>query len=168
MIHTHLHVRVWFQVMLLGASDVYVEDKIMQVTVAFNHFGQGLIQRMPRARWGFVHVVNNDYTHWLMYAIGGSSAPTILSQGNRFIAPNDRAAKEITHRDYATPEQWSSWKWTSEQDLFMNGATFLQTGGHIKAHTIARDAMIRPRDGSFVTRLTRFTGVLYCHVGKPC
>lgn len=39
-----------------------------------------------RCRHGYFHVVNNDYTHWEMYAIGGSAAPTINSQGNRFLA----------------------------------------------------------------------------------
>ena len=92
------------QVMLFGASDTFEGDKKMQVTVAFNHFGRGLVQRMPRCRWGFFHVVNNDYTHWLMYAIGGSQHPTIISQGNRFIAPPNVAAKEVinllcTHED---------------------------------------------------------------------
>jgi len=73
--------------MLLGAQNTNEADKHMQVTVAYNHFGKGLVQRMPRIRWGFVHVVNNDYTHWELYAIGGSQGPTILSHGNRFIAP---------------------------------------------------------------------------------
>ena len=36
------------KVMLLGHSDTYVQDKNMQVTIAFNHFGEGLVQRMPR------------------------------------------------------------------------------------------------------------------------
>ena len=36
------------KVMLLGHSDSYTQDKNMQVTIAFNHFGEGLIQRMPR------------------------------------------------------------------------------------------------------------------------
>lgn len=36
------------QVMLLGHSDSYTDDKQMQVTIAYNHFGEGLIQRMPR------------------------------------------------------------------------------------------------------------------------
>jgi len=36
------------QVMLLGHSDSYVQDVIMQVTIAFNYFGEGLVQRMPR------------------------------------------------------------------------------------------------------------------------
>lgn len=156
--------------MLLGASDSFSGDKIMQVTVAFNHFGRGLVQRMPRARWGFVHVVNNDYTHWQMYAIGGSSAPTILSQGNRFIAPNEMAAKEVTHRDYAMPQEWSRWRWTSEKDLFMNGATFLQSGRRVwtRSHSKRVGALIKPRGGTHVTRLTRYAGALRCRVGRPC
>jgi hypothetical protein len=40
-------------------------------------------------------VVNNDYTHWEMYAIGGSAEPTINSQGNRFLAPTNPFAKEV-------------------------------------------------------------------------
>ncbi|KAJ0785938.1 putative pectate lyase [Helianthus annuus] len=62
--------------MLLGHSDSYMRDKVMQVTVAYNHFGEGLVQRMPRCRHGYFHVVNNDYTHWEMYAIGWSANPT--------------------------------------------------------------------------------------------
>lgn len=120
---------LWKQVMLLGHSDSYVRDKSMQVTIAYNHFGEGLIQRMPRHwlfRWiflltcapeschlwlianliwsaqffrcrhGYFHVVNNDYTHWEMYAIGGSAEPTINSQGNRYLAPLNPSAKEVT------------------------------------------------------------------------
>lgn len=111
------------QVMLLGHSDSYARDKAMQVTIAFNHFGEGLIQRMPRyslpflsygfermadilfslyfvlpflrCRHGYFHVVNNDYTHWEMYAIGGSADPTINSQGNRYLAPTNPFAKEV-------------------------------------------------------------------------
>ena len=157
-----------FQVMLFGASDAYSGDKIMQITVAFNHFGQGLIQRMPRCRWGFFHVLNNDYTHWLMYAIGGSSGPTILSQGNRFIAPNNDAAKEITHRDYTTPDQWSKWQWSSENDLFMNGAKFVESGAPIGNLPINKGYLMKPRPGSQANRLTRFAGALNCVVGKPC
>ena len=73
----------------------------MQITVAFNHFGRGLRQRMPRCRWGFFHVLNNDYTHWLMYAVGGSEHPTIISQGNRYTAPSNANAKEVISRPLA-------------------------------------------------------------------
>ncbi|KAL2933097.1 putative pectate lyase 15 [Bienertia sinuspersici] len=44
------------EVMLLGHSDSYTKDKIMQVTIAYNHFGEGLMQRMPRCRHGYFHV----------------------------------------------------------------------------------------------------------------
>ncbi|KAF4378115.1 hypothetical protein G4B88_022938, partial [Cannabis sativa] len=84
------------EVILLGHSDSYTRDKQMQVTIAYNHFGEGLIQRMPRH--GYFHVVNNDYTHWEMYAIGGSANPTINSQGNRYLAPVNPFAKEVTKR----------------------------------------------------------------------
>ena len=40
-------------------------------------------------------MVNNDFTEWKMYAIGGSANPTINSQGNRYIAPPDPDAKEV-------------------------------------------------------------------------
>jgi hypothetical protein len=48
-----------------------------------------------RCRHGYFHVVNNDYTHWEMYAIGGSAEPTINSQGNRYLAPTNPFAKEV-------------------------------------------------------------------------
>lgn len=113
---------ILMQAILLGHTDSYTRDKMMQVTIAYNHFGEGLIQRMPRffifdflllvnwyqnfveflklwcyfrCRHGYFHVVNNDYTHWEMYAIGGSANPTINSQGNRFLAPGNRFAKEV-------------------------------------------------------------------------
>ncbi|EOY03379.1 hypothetical protein QUC31_017754 [Theobroma cacao] len=156
-------------VILLGASDSYSRDKLMQVTVAFNHFGKELIQRMPRCRWGFFHVVNNDYTHWKMYAIGGSQHPTIISQGNRFIAPNDPWAKEITNRNYAPESVWRHWVWRSEGDLFMNGAFFRTSGPpappHLKYNKLQ---MIKAKPATFVRRLTRFSGALNCKKRVKC
>jgi len=158
------------EVMLFGASDSFATDKVMQVTVAFNHFGQGLVQRMPRCRWGFFHVVNNDYTHWLMYAIGGSQHPTIISQGNRFIAPPNAAAKQVTNRNYAVESEWRKWQWRSEGDLLMNGAFFIQSGKRLSQRRYKKKQkhMIKYKPGSFVTRLTRYTGTLPCSPGKPC
>ncbi|THU48753.1 hypothetical protein C4D60_Mb06t02340 [Musa balbisiana] len=43
------------QVMLFGASDSYKGDAMMQITVAFNHFGKGLVQRMPRSEIRHIH-----------------------------------------------------------------------------------------------------------------
>ncbi|CDP14850.1 unnamed protein product [Coffea canephora] len=155
------------EAMLFGASDSYSDDSIMQITLAFNHFGQGIEQRMPRARWGFVHVVNNDYTHWLMYAIGGSQHPTILSQGNRFIAPENPYAKEVTKRDYAPESVWKDWVWKSQGDLMMNGAFFVQSGD--PNHNFGSNAdLIGPKPGEFANRLTRFAGALNCIAKRPC
>ncbi|KAL5080201.1 hypothetical protein RYX36_008622 [Vicia faba] len=165
---SNCHMTKHNDVMLFGASDTYNGDKMMQVTVAFNHFGQGLIQRMPRCRFGFVHVLNNDYTHWQMYAIGGSAGPTILSQGNRFIAPFNTAAKEVTHRDYAAKGVWQNWQWTSEMDVFMNGATFTPSGSPINKSPLKKAFMMKPRHGSQASRLTRHSGALNCMVGRPC
>ncbi|KAJ7954358.1 Pectate lyase [Quillaja saponaria] len=96
-------------VMPLGHSDSYTQDKNMQVIIAFNHFGEGLVQRMPRCRHGYFHVVNNDYTHREMYAIGASANPTINSQGNRFTAPDARFIKEVTKHEDAPESKWKNW-----------------------------------------------------------
>ncbi|KAK7407344.1 hypothetical protein VNO78_09182 [Psophocarpus tetragonolobus] len=156
------------EVMLFGASDSYDGDKIMQITLAFNHFGKRLIQRMPRCRYGFVHVVNNDYTHWEMYAIGGSKNPTIISEGNRFVAPDNTNAKEITKREYTTEQVWKNWQWRSINDEYMNGAFFREGGAKLTDRPFSRQDMMSARPGSYVGRLTRYAGSLRCVVGKPC
>ncbi|KAK9707287.1 hypothetical protein RND81_07G186800 [Saponaria officinalis] len=153
-------------VFLFGATNDYVDDVKMQVTVAFNHFGKGLVQRMPRARYGFVHVVNNDYTHWLMYAIGGSQHPTIISQGNRFIAPPNLFAKEVTKRE-APESVWISWNWRSENDLFLNGAFFRQSGCNV-IDPKYKPNMIPAMSGTMVGELTKYAGPRKCIPGQPC
>lgn len=80
---------------LLGADDSHTEDTKMQATVAYNRFEETCTQRMPRCRFGFFQVVNNEYNKWKMYAIGGSANPTILSQGNRFVASDDKNLKQV-------------------------------------------------------------------------
>ncbi|TYJ38801.1 hypothetical protein E1A91_A04G018500v1 [Gossypium mustelinum] len=155
-------------VILLGASDTYSKDQYMQVTLAFNHFGKELIQRMPRCRWGYFHVVNNDYTHWKLYAIGGSTHPTIISQGNRFIAPDDPLTKEITHRNYAPESEWRNWIWRSEGDRFMNGAFFVTSGPPSPPHLkLKKKDIIKAKPAIFVGRLTKFSGTLKCK-GVKC
>ncbi|KVH98712.1 pectate lyase-like [Cynara cardunculus var. scolymus] len=154
-------------VLLFGASDTNPQDEIMQVTVVFTHFGKGLVQRMPRCRFGFAHILNNDYTHWLMYAIGGSSHPTILCQGNRFVAPADRNAKEVTKRTHAPESEWKHWIWKSDGDLLTNGAFFVQSGDPGHKFKMTED-MISPKPGSYVSSLTRFSGALNCVEHTPC
>ncbi|KAL1198909.1 putative pectate lyase 20 [Cardamine amara subsp. amara] len=155
------------EVMLLGHSDTYTRDRVMQVTIAYNHFGEGLIQRMPRCRHGYFHVVNNDYTHWEMYAIGGSASPTINSQGNRYLAPRNRFAKEVTKRDYAGQWQWKHWNWRSEGDLFLNGAFFTRSGSGLGA-SYARASSLAAKSSSMVGVITYNAGALNCRGGRRC
>ncbi|GAA0186084.1 lyase [Lithospermum erythrorhizon] len=156
------------EVMLFGAHDNSTIDEKMQITLAFNHFGKRLVQRMPRCRFGYVHIVNNDYTHWNMYAIGGSSHPTIISQGNRFVASNDAFTKEVTKRE-AVESVWKNWDWVSEDNLFVNGAYFVPSGDQdwSRKHPQISDG-VKSGKGIEASILTKYSGALRCIVGKPC
>ncbi|XP_075485552.1 putative pectate lyase 5 [Primulina tabacum] len=155
------------KVMLLGHSDSYTQDKNMQVTIAFNHFGEGLVQRMPRCRHGYFHVVNNDYTHWEMYAIGGSADPTINSQGNRFLAPDRVENKEVTKHEDAPESKWKHWNWRSEGDLMLNGAFFTPSGAGASSN-YAKASSLSARPSSLVSSMTDGAGALSCKKGKRC
>ena len=48
-------------------------------------------------------MVNNKYDDWKMYAIGGSASPTILSEGNFYVAPNDPNAKQVEIQCHEIP-----------------------------------------------------------------
>ncbi|KAG2537726.1 hypothetical protein PVAP13_9NG268573 [Panicum virgatum] len=147
------------EVMLLGASDAYLPDSAMQVTIAFNRFGPGLVQRMPRCRRGYFHIVNNDYTSWEMYAIGGSASPTINSQGNRYIAPTDPNAKEVTKRVETAEGQWTGWNWRTEGDMMVNGAFFVPSGEGME-EIYDKASSTDPKSAALVDALTQNTGVL--------
>ncbi|XP_057782319.1 probable pectate lyase 8 [Salvia miltiorrhiza] len=156
------------EVMLLGHSDSYARDRVMQVTIAYNHFGIGLIQRMPRCRHGYFHVVNNDYTSWQMYAIGGSADPTINSQGNRYLAPTNPFAKEVTKRvTNLGDRRWRHWNWRSEGDLMLNGAYF-RPSGRGAAASYARASSLAAKSSSLVATLTSTAGALRCRRGMAC
>ncbi|MFS7968267.1 putative pectate lyase [Helianthus anomalus] len=146
------------EVMLMGHDDAYLPDKGMQVTFAFNHYGKGLVQRMPRCRHGYFHVVNNDFTEWKMYAIGGSANPTINSQGNRYIAPPDPNAKEVTKRVDANEKNWVGWNWRTEGDLMENGAFFVPSGEDLNA-MYAKATSVDPKSAFLVDQLTMNAGV---------
>lgn len=147
------------EVMLLGHSDSYVPDSGMQVTIAFNHFGEQLVQRMPRCRRGYIHVVNNDFTRWEMYAIGGSGSPTINSQGNRYTAPSNRNAKEVTKRVDTDEKKWRDWNWRSEGDILVNGAFFIASGETVEV-LYEKAYSVEPKSAALIDQLTVNAGVL--------
>ncbi|EXB96167.1 hypothetical protein L484_017015 [Morus notabilis] len=146
------------EVMLLGHSDGYLPDSGMQVTIAFNHFGEALVQRMPRCRRGYIHVVNNDFTQWEMYAIGGSANPTINSQGNRYIAPTDENAKEVTKRVDTSEGEWADWNWRTEGDVMVNGAFFVPSGAELSTQ-YAKASSVEPKSAALIEQLTSNAGV---------
>ncbi|RVW97648.1 putative pectate lyase 13 [Vitis vinifera] len=147
------------KVMLLGRSDGDEMDDGMQVTVAFNRFGEALEQRMPRCRRGYFHVVNNDYTQWGIYAIGGSASPTINSQGNRYTAPPSTNAKEVTRRMDAKDGDWARWNWRTEGDIMVNGAYFVPSGDGLGAQ-FAMASSVEPKSAGFIDQLTMNAGAL--------
>ncbi|KAJ4827178.1 hypothetical protein Tsubulata_050278 [Turnera subulata] len=147
------------EVMLLGHSDDYLPDSGMQVTIAFNHFGEKLVQRMPRCRRGYIHVVNNDFTRWEMYAIGGSGNPTINSQGNRYTAPSNRNAKEVTKRVDTREDEWRGWNWRSEGDIMVNGAFFVASGEELEVK-YEKAYSVEPKSAVLIDQLTMHSGVL--------
>nr|P27760.1 RecName: Full=Pectate lyase 1; AltName: Full=Antigen Amb a I; AltName: Full=Antigen E; Short=AgE; AltName: Full=Pollen allergen Amb a 1.2; AltName: Full=Protein AaBA; AltName: Allergen=Amb a 1.2; Flags: Precursor [Ambrosia artemisiifolia]AAA32666.1 Amb a I.2 [Ambrosia artemisiifolia]AAA32667.1 Amb a I.2 precursor protein [Ambrosia artemisiifolia] len=155
-------------VLLLGADDTHYQDKGMLATVAFNMFTDHVDQRMPRCRFGFFQVVNNNYDRWGTYAIGGSSAPTILSQGNRFFAPDDIIKKNVLARTGTGNAESMSWNWRTDRDLLENGAIFLPSGSDPVLTPEQKAGMIPAEPGEAVLRLTSSAGVLSCHQGAPC
>nr|GMD02921.1 putative pectate lyase 2 [Ipomoea batatas] len=157
------------KVMLLGHRDSYTADRVMKVTVVFNHFGRDLVQRMPRVRHGYAHVANNYYDQWLQYAIGGSAGPTILSEGNYFVASDDVAPqnKEVTKREINNGG-WKAWKWRSTKDVFLNGAYFVPSGYGICSPSYTTSQLFVAAQGSLVPSLTSHAGPLQCVVGEKC
>ncbi|XP_010499566.1 PREDICTED: probable pectate lyase 4 [Camelina sativa] len=154
------------KVMLLGHDDKFMGDKIMRVTIAFNYFGPGLIERMPRVRRGYAHVANNRYEKWQMYAIGGSADPIIYSEGNYFVAPDKRSSKQVTKR-MTTAADSKKWKWSTTKDVFMNGAFFVPSGGAVKPLYKGGEAF-PVAHGSLVPSLTSSAGPLRCYAGRIC
>ncbi|KAK9289771.1 hypothetical protein L1049_007930 [Liquidambar formosana] len=118
-----------------------------------------LVQRMPRCRRGYIHVVNNDFTQWEMYAIGGSGNPTINSQGNRYTAPSDRNAKEVTKRVETSEEEWRGWNWRSEGDILVNGAFFIASGEGVEVK-YEKAYSVEPKSAVLIDQLTIHAGVL--------
>ncbi|XP_031258957.1 probable pectate lyase 18 [Pistacia vera] len=155
------------EVMLMGHSDDFVDDKNMQVTIAFNIFGEGLVQRMPRCRHGYFHIVNNIYSGWEMYAIGGSASPTINSQGNVFLASNNTFTKEVTKHESEDEEEWKKWNWRSDGDLMLNGAFFTPSGEESPASYMKASSMVA-RPASFLTKYSPSAGAMNCQKGHHC
>ncbi|TYG65733.1 hypothetical protein ES288_D06G210500v1 [Gossypium darwinii] len=159
----------WFRnqdkVMLLGHDDGHLRDKNMKVTVIFNHFGPNCNQRMPRVRHGYARISKNFYQGWEQYAIGGSMSPSIKSEANFFVAPNDVGNKEVTWRK----GEKGLWKFYSVGDVFKNGASFnKQTGVGGAKPNYNQEQNFKVVDAGSVKKLTSESGVLRCSRSLIC
>lgn len=150
------------KVMLLGGDASHTMDRNMHVTVAYNKFGPGLVQRMPRIRYGNLHLVNNEYSSgWGVYPVGGSQNPTILSQGNVYNA--NRGNKEVTKRiDDGGPKFGGprTWNWRSEGDMFQSGAYFGNVPMSWSAQSYSQTVSCKSRPASMVWKMVRDAGPL--------
>ncbi|MBA0755503.1 hypothetical protein Gogos_020201 [Gossypium gossypioides] len=151
----------WFRnqdkVMLLEHDDGHLRDKNMKVTVIFNHFGPNCNQRMTRVRHGYAHVTNNFYLGWEQYAIGVSMSPSIKSEANFFVAPNDAGNKEVAWRK----EEKGLKKFYSVGDVLKNGASFSkQTGIGGARPNYNQEQNFKVVDVGSVKELTSESGVL--------
>jgi pectate lyase len=63
--------------------------------------------------------------------------------------------------------EYKNWVWKSQGDLLQNGAIFTESGGR-NERKYTKEQFFKAKPGSFVTRLTRFSGTLNCRVGKKC
>ncbi|KAL4638819.1 hypothetical protein ACB092_03G174400 [Castanea dentata] len=157
----------WFKnqdkVILLGHDDGFLRDKNMKVTVMYNHFGPNCNQRMPRIRFGYAHVVNNLYQGWMQYAIGGSMNPSVKSQANLFIAPK-LGNKEVTWRN----GEKGTWKFYSVNDVFENGARFIETGAGGVKPNYNHEQVFQVADARTVRSLTKSAGALRCTPRSRC
>lgn len=146
-----------------------------------------------RARHGYVHVANNLYQGWGMYAIGGSMNPRIKSESNVFISSGSnkvnccfkllnadfdlslfkiKHASEVVHVNQVTWRGGSrgdvhSWKWKSKNDHFVNGAFFRQSGNVVAKPNYNRYQSFRVRNAGMVGSLTSSSGALRC-TGTRC
>ncbi|KAG0561867.1 hypothetical protein KC19_9G099000 [Ceratodon purpureus] len=157
------------KVILLGAHKDDYMDRDMKVTIMLNIFGPGLVQRMPRVRFGTAHVVNNDYTSgWGIYAIGGSEAPVLNCEGNLF--QPGRGPKGVAKKVwdgggmYGGPKTWP-WRATGNE---YRGGAFFQTSGPQTGQVYAKATSCSARPVYMVERMTRSAGPLKCRPGSRC
>jgi len=77
---------------------------------------------------------------------------------------------QITHRNFASEQEWMKWQWRSEKDVFIDGAYFVESGEPFKKKQtpFSKKAFIQSKHGSYVRRLTRFSGFVKCIEGKKC
>lgn len=76
---------------LIGSSASKTSDRgLLKTTMVWNWWADGVVERMPRVRFGEVHVINNLIkTSTSNYAVRAGQEANILVERNAFIKTND-------------------------------------------------------------------------------
>ncbi|THU56656.1 hypothetical protein C4D60_Mb11t19530 [Musa balbisiana] len=147
-------------VSIFGASHIWVDHN------SLSNCADGLVDAVMGST--AITISNNHFTHHNeMYAIGGSADPTINSQGNRYLAPTNPFAKEVTKRVDTDSNKWKSWNWRSEGDLLLNGAYFTPSGAGASA-SYAKASSLGAKSSSMVGSITSDAGALGCRKRSQC
>jgi len=133
------------KVMLIGSSDSRTTDKEkLKVTIHHNYF-KNLTQRLPRVRYGEVHVYNNYYEftnnsdYKFDYALGVGVESKIYAENNFFNFDYDVDPASIIHY----------WKGTSiyEEGTFINGTSKTNRVDLVKAHNQGNEVQLNENVG---------------------
>lgn len=91
--------------MLIGNSASKTSDRgKLKTTLQYNFFGEGVVERMPRVRFGQVHVVNNLFDNDVSnYAIRAGREADILVESNVFNGIDDPF--DLHNGDYTAIEE---------------------------------------------------------------
>jgi len=110
----------------------------------------------------YCHAGGSGVTRLTHEICDGRPLPSAPERGNvtHLVTPMHVARQHVfvTPRGLARP---------NELDLFMNGAIFEKSGG-ANQRKVNKDEWVKPKPGTYVTRLARNSGALDCRPGKPC
>jgi len=82
-----------------------------------------------------------------------------MIQGNRYTAPEDVDAKQVTKRLDSGDSEWTSWNWKSEGDVMANGAFFVASGDKSEG-SFQKAYSVDPKAVDRISTLTMAAGVL--------
>lgn len=79
--------------------------------------------------------------------------------GNRYTAPEDVDAKQVTKRLDSGEGEWTTWNWKSEGDFMVNGAFFVDSGSESEGN-FQKAYSVDPKTVDRISVLTMSAGVL--------
>lgn len=88
------------KLIVIGSSDSYTGDRGKERVTLHHNLFQGIVQRMPRVRFGQVHVYNNyyDVDEHFSYAWGVGVESQIFAENNFFNVTGDTSPGELIER----------------------------------------------------------------------